>query len=41
MVINYIYIYLIKLFYNLGANDIKNHRWFGGLNWNDLECKKI
>ena len=24
-----------------GANDIKNHRWFRGFNWDDVYDKKI
>jgi hypothetical protein len=30
-----------KLGYNLGAVDIKNHRWFGNLDWNLLTQKKL
>lgn len=25
----------------LGANDIKNHRWFGNIDWNLLVSKKL
>lgn len=34
---------LSKRYGNLknGANDIKNHRWFGNMDWNALEAKKL
>ena len=27
---------LIRKYNNLGANDIKNHRWFSNIDWNQL-----
>ena len=31
-----IFIILIKIINQLGADDIKNHRWFANIDWNAM-----
>jgi hypothetical protein len=32
---------MVLIYYNTGVNDIKKHRWFITLNWDDLLKKKL
>lgn len=32
---------MVKIYSNLGVNDIKKHRWFNSFSWEDLMKQKI
>jgi hypothetical protein len=32
---------MVNIFFYIGVNDIKRHRWFNNFSWDDLMKKKI